>query len=103
MSALFAVLLLLLALLLAGSCALAKQREALRDYLDVWRNTGDVVYGMHVSGYALMTCIVFDRFGRQVHFLDADEGGYAMASQELKAQINERGYKAETAFSGLIE
>ncbi len=81
----------------------AQQRQALREYLDVWRNTGDVVYGMHVSGYALMTCIVFDRFGRQVHFLDADDGGYAMAAQELKSQIKERGYNAETAFSGFMK
>lgn len=74
----------------------AAQREELRDYLDVWRNTGDVVYGMHIAEHTLMTCIVFDRFGRQVHFLDADEGGYAMAAQELKAQVLERGYNAAT-------
>ncbi len=72
------------------------QRQQLRDYLDVWRNTGEVVYGVHVAAHTLMTCIVFDRFGRQVHFLDADEGGYAMAARELKAQIMERGYNAVT-------
>jgi len=75
------------------------QRQELRDYLDVWRNTGEVVYGMHISDHTLMTCIVFDRFGRQVHFLDADDGGYAMAARELKAQIRDRGYNAATAFT----
>jgi len=38
----------------------------------------------------LTTCIMFDCFGRQVHFLDADEGGYAQAAVELKAQMKAR-------------
>jgi DUF3095 family protein len=65
----------------------AKQRQQLRDYLDIYQQLGQVAFGMHTAKHSLMTCIVFDRFGRQVHFLDADEGGYAMAAKEMKAQL----------------
>ncbi len=67
-----------------------RQRQELIDYLEGWHQSGDLAYGVHVSGHTLMTCIVFDRFGRQVHFLDADEGGYAMAAVGLKAQLKQR-------------
>jgi len=67
-----------------------EQRQQLRAYLEERRDAGDLVYGTHVAGHTLMTCIVFDRFGRQVHFLDADEGGYAQAAVELKSQMKAR-------------
>lgn len=63
------------------------QRQELRDYLDIYKQMGDLIYGMHTAEHSLMTCIVFDRFGRQVHFLDADAGGYAMAAKEMKLQL----------------
>ena len=64
-----------------------QQRHQLRAYLEEKHQAGDLVFGIHIAKHTLMTCIVFDRFGRQVHFLDADEGGYAMAAVELKAQL----------------
>ena len=64
-----------------------QQRQQLRAYLEDKHQSGDLVFGIHVAKHTLMTCIVFDRFGRQVHFLDADDGGYAMAAVELKAQL----------------
>jgi len=67
-----------------------QQREKLRNYLQWRRNAGDLVFGIHVAHHSLMTCIVFDRFGRQVHFIDADEGGYAQAAVELKTQLKQR-------------
>lgn len=72
----------------------AQQRQQLRDYLQIWNDAGQLVYGMHNADHSLMTCIVWDRFGRQVHFVDADKGGYAMAAKELKAQLKNIG--AET-------
>ncbi|MEM9952841.1 MAG: DUF3095 domain-containing protein [Chloroflexota bacterium] len=65
----------------------AEQRKQLEDFLYVYQSVGELSYGMHVADHSLMTCIVFDRFGRQVHFLDADAGGYAMAAKQLKAQL----------------
>lgn len=63
------------------------QREDLVARLEARHQAGDLVYGLHKATHSLMTCLVFDRFGRQVHFVDADEGGYAAAALELKAQL----------------
>ncbi|MEO1166639.1 MAG: DUF3095 domain-containing protein, partial [Chloroflexota bacterium] len=55
-----------------------EQRAALREFLDIYVSMGELAYGVHTADHSLMTCLVFDRFGRQVHFVDADRGGYAM-------------------------
>lgn len=78
----------------------AKQRQQLREYLESWQSTGDIAFGIHVTDHTLMTCIVFDRFGRQVHFVDADEGGYAMAALELKNQLKQ--FKQQTSEMPLL-
>lgn len=64
-----------------------EQRTKLVEYLQYRYLEGDIVYGVHNAPHSLMTCIVFDRFGRQVHFLDADNGGYAMAAKNMKQQL----------------
>ncbi|MFO0211165.1 MAG: DUF3095 domain-containing protein, partial [Pseudanabaena sp.] len=48
----------------------AKQRQKLTDYLEKKFQEKHLVYGFHVSDRALMTCLVFERNGRQVHFVD---------------------------------
>ncbi len=58
-------------------------------WLDTRYQAGDLIYGIHTSSHTLMTCIVFDRFGRQVHFLDADDGGYAQAARALKQRLRD--------------
>jgi hypothetical protein len=68
----------------------AEQRDELREFLDIYSDVGNVAYGMHIAKASLMTCLVFDRFGRQVHFVDADGGGYAMAAKGLKKQLQSR-------------
>lgn len=68
----------------------AKQREKLTEFLEIYHSVGELCYGMHRADHSLMTCIVFDRFGRQVHFLDADAGGYAIAAKQLKTQLKIR-------------
>lgn len=64
-------------------------RHRLTDYLQDRYLDKELVYGIHIAQHSLMTCIVFDRFGRQVHFLDADKGGYAMAAKQLKEQLKQ--------------
>lgn len=66
------------------------QREALSSYLEQRHQAGMLVYGIHVSQSALLTCAVFERMGRQVHFIDGADGGYALAARTLKAQIKNR-------------
>jgi len=63
------------------------QYEELRAYLEDRRREGRLVYGMHKSREALVTCIVFSYNGNHVHFVDGSDGGYAMAARELKDQI----------------
>ena len=66
-----------------------QQRDDLTAWLEARYQAGDLIYGIHTSSHTLMTCIVFDRFGRQVHFLDADDGGYAQAARALKQRLRD--------------
>ncbi len=48
---------------------------------------GELVYGMHRSEAALMTCLVRSHRGNHVHFVDGSHGGYAFAARQLKRQL----------------
>ena len=63
------------------------QYRDLHDYLEGEHREGRLVYGMHKSREALLTCIVFSYNGNHVHFVDGSDGGYAMAARGLKAQL----------------
>src|SRR5438132_5669877 len=63
------------------------QSRDLREYLDGQHREGRLVYGMHKSREALLTCIVFSYNGNHVHFVDGSDGGYALAARGLKAQL----------------
>jgi hypothetical protein len=47
---------------------------------------GEVFYGLHCADSALMTCMVFSRQDDHVHFIDGNDGGYAVAALQLKDQ-----------------
>lgn len=66
----------------------AQQREKLVRYLEGQWAAGKLFYGVHTSQFALVTCIVFDYFGRQVHFVDGADGGYTLAAKAMKAQFD---------------
>lgn len=74
-----------------------RQREALQAYLEAQRTQGKLFYGLHHSRRALVTCIIQDYFGEQVHFVDGSDGGYALAALGMKAQIKEALAQAEQA------
>ena len=74
-----------LRMVIAGTEA---QRTELTSYLEEEYHAGRLVYGMHVSDRALVTCVVFERMGRQVHFVDGADGGYAMAARKLKQRLH---------------
>jgi len=61
-----------------------RQRQKLTNYLEKKFKEGRLVYGFHVSDRALMTCLVFERDGRQVHFVDGADGGYTLAAKNMK-------------------
>ncbi|GAB2185490.1 DUF3095 domain-containing protein [Roseibium sp. LAB1] len=62
-----------------------EQFEDVEDYLKSGYAAGDLVYGLHVSASALMTCFVEDiGKSRHIHFVDGADGGFSLAAAEFK-------------------
>ncbi len=76
-----------LRMVLAGTPA---QRRALEALLDRRYRDGALAYGLHVSDRAVLTCLVRERMGQQVHFVDGAGGGYTAAATELKRRLRHR-------------
>lgn len=64
------------------------QAQALQTYLETEYRQGNLVYGLHKSREALLTCIVESYNGNHLHFVDGSEGGYALAARDLKQRIS---------------
>ncbi len=64
------------------------QSKEIRESLEALRKEGLIYFGIHQSDSSLMTCYVrgVDE-GKHIHFVDGGDGGYTMASKELKAQM----------------
>ena len=62
----------------------AAQRAALTAWLEQATASRKLVYGMHTTDRAQITCLVFDYSGRHLHFIDGAEGGLSMAAKMLK-------------------
>ena len=73
-----------LKMVISGTIA---QRTELENYLDRLVVMNLLNYGIHTSDRALLTCLVFEGTGREVHFVDSADGGYALAAKKLKAEI----------------
>lgn len=65
----------------------AKQRKSLTHFLETQYKKGLLVYGLHVSDRALMTCVISDYHSNHIHFIDGADGGYAMAAKSLKQRL----------------
>jgi hypothetical protein len=74
----------LLRQVLSGS---PEQRVALTGFLEEGSARGELVFGLHAARSALMTCLVFNRQGDHVHFVDGADGGYAMAALRMKERL----------------
>jgi hypothetical protein len=70
------------------SCT-TENRLRLAEYLEGVYQQGFIYYGIHASDRALMTCLMYEGTGREVHFIDSAEGGYAFAARQLKKQLAE--------------
>lgn len=66
-----------------------RQSEQLQCYLESEYRAGQLVYGMHKSREALVTCIVQSYNGNHLHFVDGSDGGYALAARELKRRLSD--------------
>lgn len=62
----------------------AQQREALDAWLADKYARRELVYGLHVTDRAHMTCLVFNYSGRHLHFIDGADGGLFLAAKAYK-------------------
>ncbi|MGB3493405.1 MAG: DUF3095 domain-containing protein [Elainellaceae cyanobacterium] len=67
-----------------------EQTQQLLEYLEAKFRTGNLAYGIHISDRALLTCLVYERNGRQIHFVDGADGGYTLAARSLKQQLHRK-------------
>jgi hypothetical protein len=65
-----------------------KQVEELNSYLHKEFKDKNLYYGIHKTYSALITCLIFERHGKHIHFVDSSDGGYAYAAKQLKKQIS---------------
>jgi len=65
------------------------QGSGLENFLEKKHQQKELVYGIHVASEALVTCLVFTRNNQEVHFVDGNDGGYALAAKDLKQQLKE--------------
>ncbi len=80
-----------LRMILAGT---PEQRARLEATLDAGFAAGVLAYGLHVSDRAILTCLVYERMGRQVHFVDGAGGGYTAAAVPFKRRMKELAARA---------
>jgi hypothetical protein len=67
--------------ILAGTAA---QRAVLNTWLEERYARGELIYGLHVTDRAHMTCLVFNYAGRHLHFIDGADGGLFLAARAFK-------------------
>lgn len=74
----------MLRMVMDGSDAQARR---LTGFLDGEFRNRRLVYGVHKSREALVTCIVQSYNGNHLHFVDGSDGGYALAARDLKRRL----------------
>lgn len=74
----------MLRLVLAGN---EVQRFTLQGYLETLYEKGELVYGIHTSKSALITCMILDHQEGHIHLVDGNDGGYAMAAKRMKERM----------------
>ena len=71
----------MLRMILAGS---EMQRYTLQGYLEDLYMQKKIVYGLHHSNSALITCVILNHHREHIHLVDGNNGGYATAASRLK-------------------
>ncbi|MCA9380992.1 DUF3095 domain-containing protein [Candidatus Dojkabacteria bacterium] len=74
----------MLRMVIAGN---ADQRHQLVGYLEEQYQNGKLAYGIHTTSSIHMTCLIVERKGKHVHFIDGSNGGYTYAAKELKNRV----------------
>jgi hypothetical protein len=60
------------------------QRATLTTWLEQRYARGELLYGLHVTDRAHMTCLVFNYAGKHLHFIDGADGGLFLAAKAFK-------------------
>lgn len=74
----------MLRMVITGS---TEQRHQLVGFLEEKYQQGELAYGLNATSSIHMTCLIFERKGKQVHLIDGSNGGYAYAAKELKNRV----------------
>lgn len=65
----------------------AAKKIALAEF-EIWlkaqEQAGELLYGMHISEAAQLTCLISQTGVKHIHFVDGSDGGYALAAKALK-------------------
>lgn len=64
-----------------------QQASGLQAFLEEEFRERRLVYGLHKSREALVTCIIQSHTGNHLHFVDGSDGGYALAARALKQRL----------------
>lgn len=65
-----------------------QEKDRIESYLEEKFGERKLVYGLHASKKALMTCVVFSyEMKKHAHFIDGTDGGYALAAMDLKSRL----------------
>lgn len=83
----------ILRMVIAGN---SEQRQQLANYLETQYQKGKLAYGIHNSDRAIVTCLVFEPNGRQVHFVDGADGGYALAAKAMKKRMQDLNFQIKS-------
>lgn len=63
------------------------QHQKLIDYLDQQCHDSRLVYGLHLTEKALITCHITHYSSQHIHFLDGDDGGLTRAMRQMKWRV----------------
>jgi len=74
-----------------------QNRHQLISWLEAQQDAGHLRFGHHVASHALITCVVFERMGHQIHFVDGARGGYALAARAMKRQAKNSRAQSQAA------
>lgn len=64
-----------------------EQHAQLLAWLTTRTEAGELVFGAHRSPEVMLTCLIFERMGRQIHFVDGADGGFTLAARDLKQRL----------------
>lgn len=75
----------------------AAKKSALAEF-ETWlanqEDAGALVYGLHISDAAQLTCLISQIGVKHLHFVDGCDGGYALAAKSLKLKKKQLAQKS---------